>query len=114
MDSKTPLIIVEKNPEIRKKLFHSLWYQVNKRLGICEQLRFIYDDVYTMPDSELKIRLTERLIDALSMGKKMGDRLDYYKKRYGEENPDSGNSGKNLIPLQNNRWRIRMRKSRKL
>ena len=114
MDSHQKLIIVEKDPKKRERFFHSLWYQVNQVLGICEQLRFIYDDVYTMPESELKTRLTERLIDALIMGKKMADRLVYYKKTYGEENPDSGNSGKNLIPLQNNGWRIRMRKGRNL
>ena len=113
MDSRK-FIFIEKNPVKRKKFYHSLWYNVNKRLGICEQIRFIYDDVYMMPEGELKQRITERLIDALIMGKKMADRLVYYKKTYGVENPDSGNSGKNLILLQNNSWRIRMRKGRNL
>jgi len=114
MDSHQKLIIVEKDPKKRERFFHSLWYQVNQVLGICEQLRFIYDDVYTMPESELKTRLTERLIDALIMGKKMSDRLVWYKKKYGKGDPDSGSNGIHLTILQNNGWRIRMRKSRKL
>ena len=111
MDSKTDLIIIETDLKIRKKTFISLWYQVNTFLGICEQLRFMYDDVYPMPDSALKTRLTERLIDLMIMGKKITGRLLWYQKKYKDT---SGHHGTHLISLQNNSWRIRMRKGRNL
>jgi hypothetical protein len=110
MDS-TEVIIVEKDPVARNKSRRSLMYQTNAILGICEQLRFIYDDVYTLPEGDVKYRMTERLVDAIAMAKRMMDRLNYLTKKYHDT---TGHGGKNLIVLQNNHKRIRMRWARKL
>jgi len=110
MDS-TDIIFIEKDPVARNKSRRSLMYQTNAILGICEQLRFIYDDVYTLPEGDVKYRMTERLVDAISMAKRMMDRLNYLTKKYQDT---TGHKGKNLIVLQNNHKRIRMRWARKL
>lgn len=111
MDSRE-FIIVEKDPEIRRRFLYSLVKKVNTNLGICEQIRFVYDDVYQLPDSDIKKRITERLVDALIMAKKMNDRLVWYRKKYNKDY--TGHGGANLIPLQNNHWRMRMRMARKI
>ena len=110
MDS-TDIIFIEKDPVARNKSRRSLMYQTNAILGICEQLRFIYDDVYTLPEGDVKYRMTERLVDAIAMAKRMMDRLNYLTKKYQDT---TGHKGKNLIVLQNNHKRIRMRWARKL
>jgi len=111
VDSKQDLIIIEKDPKIRKDFRYKLMKKTNAYLGICEQLRFIYDDIYQLPDGKIKERITEKLIDALIMGKHMSDRLVYYQKKYTDE---TGHKGKNLIILTNNHWRVRMRWERKI
>ena len=111
MDSHSSLIIVEKDPIMRKKFRYSLMKKTNAILGICEQLRFIYDDVYQLPENEIKSRMTEKLIDALIMAKKMMDRIRYFSNTYKDK---TGHNGKNLIQLQNNHWRVRQRWERKI
>ena len=81
----------------------------SKRLTICEQLRFIYDTVYQMEDGELKDDLTEKLIDALAMGKKMNSRLRILTRRYVDPN---GHHGQSLLVLNHNRTRKNMRRDR--
>jgi len=110
MESKT-YILVEQGAKKRAKARNSLIRQTNTVLGICEQLRFIYDSIYTMPDGELKDRITEQLVDAIIMAKKMDDRLNYYFHTYVDK---TGHNASNLIRLQNNNWRIRMRRNRKI
>lgn len=51
---------------------------INRQLGICEQLRIIYDSVHKLSEAELKQKITDGLVEAMIMAKKMGDRLQYY------------------------------------
>jgi hypothetical protein len=111
LDSHQDLIIVEKDPIERKYRRNSLIRKTNAILGICEQLRFIYDDVYLLPEGDIKYRLTEKLVDAIIMAKKMMDRIRYFSNKY-EDN--TGHKGKNLIKLVNNHWRVRKRWERKI
>ena len=100
-----------KDPKSREVLFQNLAQSGNRVLGICEQLRFIYDVVYQMPEGEFKDELTGRLIDALGMAKKMGNRLTYYGKWH---NDGTGHKGSNLIRLFHNERRRRIRGKRKI
>ena len=93
----------------RQSARRSLIYQTNFSLGICEQLRFIYDVVYELPDKEVKEKLTDLLADALVMAKKMQDRLVYYKKTY---NDTTGHNGANIVRLTHNSGRVKMRRAR--
>ena len=68
----------------------SLITKANTAMGICEKLREIYDEVVDMPHNE---KITELLVDAFIMGKKMQDRLTYYKKTY---NDKTGHNGRNI------------------
>lgn len=74
----------------------SLTREANRELGICEQIRQVYDSVYELPEGKLKEEITEKLVDALIMAKKMGDRLTYYHKKY---NDTTGHDGKNIKQL---------------
>ena len=78
----------------------------NSRKGICETLRLIYDYIHDLKEKE---EITELLVDAMLMAKKMQDRLKYYKRTY---NDDTGNNAKNLIRLLESVKRRRMRKAR--
>ena len=93
----------------RRRIRISLIRGVNYRLGICEQLRCIYDTVTEFPDGPAKEKITEQLVDALIMGKRMTERLVYYKTKY---NDTTGHGGKNLINPHGHRARIKMRKAR--
>lgn len=92
--------------EERRKSRHSLFRKVNTVRGICEVLREVYDDVFLLPDGEQKTRMTEHLVDAFVMAKKMNERLNYYKDKYTDT---SGHNASNLEVRQNNHWRIRLR-----
>lgn len=83
-------------PYTREEVRESLIHESNRELGICEQIRWLYDLVYPMPEGEWKERMTEMLVDTLMMAKKMADRLAYYANTYKD---DSGNKGKNLKPV---------------
>jgi hypothetical protein len=88
----------------------SLIYGTNRFKCICETLRLIYDEIYTLEDSEKKERITELLVDALLMSKKMHQRLVYYKKTYVQDT--TGHNAKNLIMLSGNKERAIMRRAR--
>lgn len=79
-------------------------------LTICEQIRFIYDAVFLIQDRELKKEITERLVVAFLMGKKMNSRLAYYKKTYNKD--FSGSKGSNLLKLKGTKTREAQRKMR--
>jgi len=72
--------------------------------SICEKLRTIYDRIYELPESDFKQELTELLTDAMFMGKKMEERLQYYKVVY--EGDTTGHAGANLKPIPDyeERW----------
>lgn len=93
----------------REGVRESLMRGVNKDLGICEQIRQVYDSVYKMPNGELKEEITEKLVDALIMAKKMGDRLTYY---YKKTHDTTGHLGTTLKPVDQ-RVLLRMRRARK-
>ena len=84
----------------------SLITGTNNKKHICETLRLIYDEVYQLEDNEL---ITELLIDAMVMAKKMQNRLVYYQKRYKD---DTGNKAIDIIGLAGCRNRNKMRKAR--
>ncbi len=85
----------EKSTE-RKIVFKMLTTQANSYRGICEVLRSIYDIAYELDDDNRK-KITELLIDAMIMSKKMNDRLIYYKNTY---NDNTGSNGGNLDRLK--------------
>ena len=86
----------------------SLIQGTNNRKHICETLRLIYDEVHDTPDNEC---ITELLIDAMGMAKKMQDRLSYYQKTYRD---NTGGKAIDIIGLTGVRNRSRMRKLRTL
>jgi len=92
---------------IKRILLHG----TNKFYGICEALRTIYDLVEDHPDTARKNEITERLIDAMIMAKKMTDRLVYYKTTY---NDTTGNSGSNIKEISGCRERSARRHKRTL
>ena len=93
----------------RRNARRTLLRDVNSIKGLCEVLRLIYDEVHTLDDKERKEKMTELLVDAMVMAKKMHNRLVYYKTTY---NDTTGHNLKNLVGMTHNRERERMRKSR--
>jgi hypothetical protein len=102
-------IRIEDNERKRRQFRTSLTTSVSHILGICEHLRYIYDSVFEIKDEALKEKITEQLVDALIMGKKMGGRLSYYHKKY---NDQSGHKGVNINMLGRNNRRRKMRRER--
>ena len=92
--------------EVKKSLMRS----ASRELGICEQLRIIYDSVYQLPENELKEKITEGLVDALMMAKKMGDRLTYY---YIKTKDTSGHLGVELKKIPEFQSLAKIRSTRK-
>lgn len=86
----------------------SLITGTNNKKHICETLRLIYDEVHGIEDRE---RITELLIDAMVMAKKMQNRLSYYQKTYKD---NTGNKAIDIIGLSGVRNRSKMRKARKI
>lgn len=102
-------VVAEKDPKRREYLRNTISTQASRHLTICEQLRFVYDDVAQLPKGELRDSLTEKLIDAINMGKKMNLRLVQYKKEAGK---DSGSGGAHLISLDHTQKRKKLRGER--
>jgi len=71
----------------------SLIRGASRQMNVCEKLRVIYDSVYQLPEGELKQAITEGLIDAMEMAKKMNMRFDYYVKTYHDT---TGHQGRHL------------------
>jgi len=76
---------------------------------ICEVFRMIYDEIEGMEEGEKKNKIIELLIDGIMMGNKMYKRLDYYKRKYGDE---TGSGRKHLIILRGYSKIRRMRRAR--
>lgn len=110
MNTDKGYIIVEEDQTLRNRNFHSLSKKTGAGLGICEQMRFVYDTIYesSMSDKD-KEKVTDQLVDAFIMAKKMQKRLDYYYDTYKDE---TGHGGKNLNALANNGARARKRDAR--
>lgn len=94
--------------EHRVALKQSLTTDASNRLTICEQLRFIYDSVHELPP-EIRQEITDKLIVAFDMGKKMNSRLAHYKRKYLDE---SGRTGKSLLYLEYTEERKKIRMER--
>lgn len=88
--------------------YESLTTDAAHRLTLCEQLRFIYDVVDKLEDQNVKQDLTDKLVIALNMAKKMNSRLAHYKRNY----PKEGNGGKNLPLLKDTDERKQIRQTR--
>ena len=80
--------------------------------SICEKLREIYDIIHEMPEGEQKQILTEKLAQAMFSGKKMEERLQYYRVVY--EGDTTGHSGANLKPIPDYEERKARREKRTL
>lgn len=87
----------------------SLIKYANTHESICETLREIYDIIHKAPDSEIKRLITDKLIDAMIMGKKMQDRLYYYRDNF---ITPTGNNGKNLREIPDHEERQQRRSLR--
>ena len=74
----------------------SMVTDASRKLTICEQIRFAYDLVYQLPDSEIKQAIIEQLIDIFGSGKKMNARLAHYKRHF---LPKDSRSGTSIISL---------------
>ena len=101
-------VVAEKDEKTRQILFHSLTTCASRTLGICELMRFMYDTICQIEDKEIRDDLTEKLVDAFYMAKKMNSRLAHYKR--GGSTPGSG--GKGLIKLESTKEREIMRNVR--
>ncbi len=83
----------------------------NPKKTICETLRLIYDEVYKMRKDERRDKITELLVDATMMAKRMNERLRYYRKTYNDE---SGKNASNIGDLPGELERRNLRRRRKL
>lgn len=88
-----------------------LKYHTNNKKHICETLRMIYDEVYLLPEGKTKHTMTELLVDAMIMGKKMQDRLSYYQKTYKD---NTGNKAESIVGLTGVKARSYMRGKRRI
>lgn len=82
----------------REEIKNNLKTGVSREMGICETIRCVYDLVYKLPDGEVKENMTEKLVDALHMAKKMADRLAYYYETYHDK---TGAWGEHLVSQSN-------------
>ena len=76
---------MDREGRVRRAARKKLIYGTNSHECICETLRFIYDLIHDSKDEELKEAITEKLVDAFIMAKKMQCRLLYYKTTYKDE-----------------------------
>jgi hypothetical protein len=95
--------------KVRAWAKNNLIRKTNRHYVVCEAVRLVYDDIYNMLDSEVKKRITERLIDIVIMVKNMSNRLHYYRENY---NDQTGKSGQGFRVLSDNQARANMRKAR--
>lgn len=102
------MVLTEEIKKQRKYAKINLISRANARYGICEVLRMIYDEVEPLDNNE---KITELLIDAMVMAKKMSDRLIYYKTTY---NDTTGHAGKNLQRIYGVGDRNKVRRKRQL
>lgn len=99
----------ENDPETRRVVRESLTTDAGDYLTVCEQLRFVYDAVHEIDNEDLREEITERLVDAFHMGKKMNARLAKYKRETGAQ---TGSAGSNLIKLRFTNERKKLRSER--
>lgn len=104
-------VVKEQDPKNRQILYEALAYDAGDRLTICELFRFMYDTVYDLPDGEIKNDLTEKLIDAMGMAKKMNARLAHYRRTYTDK---TGRAGSSIMLIEHASKRKRIRRSRRI
>ena len=93
----------------RNSAENSLKYLCCKYLSICEEMRRIYDIIHDMPENDTKANITDLLITAFVMAKKMNSRLEYYRDKY---NDNTGSAAGNLKPLEDYEERRAKRRAR--
>jgi hypothetical protein len=99
------------NTNDRQAIKNSLIRESNRELTICEQLRRVYDSVDSIKNQKLKKEITEKLVDAFLMAKKMGERLTYYYEKYHDE---TGRQGENIRVQLHDGNIVKRRKERKI
>ncbi len=95
----------------REQARKDLMTGVNTHECICEFLRLAYDEVHELSDGPRKEVLRERLTDCFVMGKKMQNRLIYYRQKYPD---DPGSQGHNLKHMPGAEEKLQMRQARTL
>lgn len=96
--------------DLRRGYKRKLMREANSCDCVCEKLRTIYDVIHEFKDEALKEELTEKLVDAFVMVKKMHDRLGYYQSTY---EPQSDEKPTKLRYLPGRQERLEMRRKRK-
>src|SRR3990167_9961838 len=106
---------ISRSREMAKR---SLFFETNNKKQICETLRLIYDEIEKLKDNSNFVdplgemekieKITEFLIDAMEMAKKMQYRLSYYQKTYKD---NTGNKAINIIGLTGVKERSQMRRA---
>lgn len=109
MDAELREMFFTEESKARRVARKTLMIGTNNKKHICETLRLIYDEVYELPDSDSKFIMTELLVEAIVMAKKMQDRLSYYQKTYQD---NTGNKAINIIRLPGSRTRSKKRRLR--
>lgn len=94
----------------RESARESLIRGTNNKKHICETLRLIYDEVERLGLNPFTLAdITELLVDAMVMAKKMQNRLAYYQKTYKD---NTGNKGSDIVGLTGVRDRAKTRQKR--
>ena len=96
-------------PIARESARDSMIRHSNSHACICETLRTVYDLIHEMPAGDVKTMMTERLLDAFIMAKKMQNRLRYYGETYKDK---TGNNAKNLLFIDGTMALRKMRQKR--
>ena len=97
--------------KLKWRIFIDLSINTNTYRGICEVLREIYDDIYTIQDQKLKMDITIKLVDAIVMASKMNKRLIYYQTTYKD---NTGHHAMNIQKVAHCRRRLHFRRNRNL
>jgi hypothetical protein len=107
-------VLPVERPLKMKQLEESLTIGASRTLTICELLRFMYDTVAQIEDEEIRTDLTNKLIIATNMAKKMDKRLgEYHNKMIADDTfvhvIGMGHQGSDLIKLLSTKRRRRLR-----
>lgn len=95
----------------RRGYKRKLMREANECYCVCEALRLAYDIVHEFRDEDVRERLTNLLVDAFEMVKKMHDRLVYYRDKY--EPATDGGIPEKLRYLPGRAEKLEMRRRRK-
>lgn len=100
-----------KDAKERKILLESIAKDASRKLTVCEQVRFAYDLVIQLPDSEIKQAIIEQLIEICGSAKKINARLAEYHRHFFDK---TGRNGTTIPNLTFAGTRKRIRRIRKI